>query len=46
MIFSKFAKHVTSVELVESATENGKKNAVKNSITNIDFVNAKVEDFL
>lgn len=47
MIFAKHgAKHVTSVELVKSSSRDGEKNAKFNGINNIDFVNAKVEDFL
>lgn len=47
MIFAKaWAKHVTSVELVKSASKDWEKNAKLNSISNIDFVNSKVEDFL
>ena len=47
MIFAKhWAKHVTSVELVTSASKDGEKNAKLNGISNMDFVNAKVEDFL
>ena len=47
MIFAKaWAKHVTSVELVTSASKDGEKNAKLNWIDNMDFVNAKVEDFL
>jgi tRNA/tmRNA/rRNA uracil-C5-methylase (TrmA/RlmC/RlmD family) len=47
MIFAKHgAKHVTSVELVKSSSKDGEKNAKLNAIKNIDFVNAKVEDFL
>ena len=47
MIFAKHgAKHVTSVELVTSASKDWEKNAKLNGITNMDFVNAKVEDFL
>lgn len=47
MIFAKHgAKHVTSVELVKSASKDGEKNAKHNGISNMDFVNAKVEDFL
>lgn len=40
------AKHVTSVELVKSASQNGQMNAIKNKIKNIDFVCDKVEVFL
>lgn len=47
MIFAKHgAKHVTSVELVKSASKDWEKNAKYNGISNMDFVNAKVEDFL
>nr|MDD3719985.1 23S rRNA (uracil(1939)-C(5))-methyltransferase RlmD [Candidatus Gracilibacteria bacterium] len=46
MILSKNAKKVYSVELVESASKDGKENAEKNGIKNMEFVNAKVEDFL
>ena len=47
MIFSKAgAKKVYSVEMVESASKDGKKNAQLNKLENIDFVCAKVEDFL
>jgi len=47
MIFSKAgAKEVYSVEMVKSASEDGKKNAQLNKLENINFVCAKVEDFL
>ncbi len=46
MIFSDISQEVVSVELVKEASENGAKNAVKNGITNMKFVNAKVEEFL
>lgn len=46
MVFAPHAKHVISVELVKDASEDGKENAAKNNIKNIDFVNAKVEVFL
>lgn len=47
MIFAKhWAKHVTSVELVTSASKDGEANAKANKIEHMDFVNAKVEDFL
>ncbi len=47
MIFAKHgAKQVTSVELVTSASKDGEKNAKNNWISNMNFVNAKVEDFL
>ena len=40
-----FAK-VYSVELVTEASRDGEKNAVKNAISNMTFINEKVEDFL
>jgi len=47
MIFSQAgAEQVHSVELVTSASKDGEKNAASNSLKNISFVNAKVEDFL
>ena len=47
MIFAKaWAKHVTSVELVKSASRDWEENAKSNWIDNMDFVNSKVEDFL
>lgn len=46
MIFAPLCKQVYSVELVEEASKNGAKNAEKNKIENIEFINAKVEDFL
>jgi 23S rRNA (uracil1939-C5)-methyltransferase len=47
MVFAKaWAKHVTSVEIITSASCDWEKNAKLNWITNMDFVNAKVEDFL
>jgi 23S rRNA (uracil1939-C5)-methyltransferase len=36
---------VYSVELVESSSRDGEKNATRNAIANVEFVNAKVEDF-
>lgn len=46
MIFSDVADRVVSVELVEEASKNGDAIAGKNGVTNMEFVNAKVEDFL
>ncbi len=47
MIFANsWAKHVTSVELVTSASKDWEKNAKLNWLDNIDFYNAKVEEFL
>ncbi len=38
MIASRFAGHVTGVEIVESAVENARRNAMLNGIGNIDFI--------
>lgn len=46
MILSEEASEVISVELVEEASKSGEKNAQENGITNMGFVNAKVEEFL
>jgi 23S rRNA (uracil1939-C5)-methyltransferase len=47
MIFAKmWAKKVYSVELVESASKNWKENALLNWLKNIEFICAKVENFL
>lgn len=46
MILSSNAKKVYSVELVKQASQDWKENAEKNWIKNMEFVNAKVEDFL
>jgi 23S rRNA (uracil1939-C5)-methyltransferase len=47
MIFAKaWAKYVSSVELVKSASRDWEKNAKANWILNMDFINSKVEDFL
>jgi len=46
MIFAKYAKDIISVEILQSASKDGEKNAKLNKINNISFVNAKVEDFL
>lgn len=46
MIFASHAQKIYSVELVEQASRDGEKNATKNKISNIEFINAKVEDFL
>jgi 23S rRNA (uracil1939-C5)-methyltransferase len=45
ILLSKYFSTVYSVELVESASADGQKNADKNHIKNVQFVNAKVEDF-
>jgi tRNA/tmRNA/rRNA uracil-C5-methylase (TrmA/RlmC/RlmD family) len=36
---------VYSVELIESASRDGEKNAIRNNVKNVEFINAKVEDF-
>lgn len=46
ILLSQFFSKVSSVELVASASEDGKKNAKKNQVENIEFINARVEDFL
>lgn len=46
MTFAPFAKEVYSVEMVTDASKDGEKNAILNNISNMHFVNAKVEDFL
>ena len=47
MIFAKaWAKNVVSVEMVKSSSEDWKTNAKLNNLSNIEFENAKVEDFL
>jgi len=46
MIFSDVVSDVVSVELVEEASKSWEKNAQKNGITNMSFINAKVEEFL
>ncbi len=44
LLAKEFAK-VYSVELVASSSEDGVKNSDRNSVINVEFVNAKVEDF-
>ncbi|MDD5376953.1 MAG: 23S rRNA (uracil-5-)-methyltransferase RumA, partial [Candidatus Gracilibacteria bacterium] len=39
-------EHVYSVELVAEASRDGAKNAQKNGVTNITFINEKTEKFL
>jgi 23S rRNA (uracil1939-C5)-methyltransferase len=46
MIFAQSAKEVISVELVTEASKNGEKNTLANKLSNISFVNEKVEVFL
>lgn len=45
ILLAGYFKKVYSVELVESASRDGEANALRNSVSNVEFVNAKVEDF-
>ncbi len=45
ILLSPFFSQVYSVELVESASADGKVNADRNGIRNVEFIQAKVEDF-
>ena len=45
ILLAKYFSKVYSVELVESASRDGEKNASKNGITNVEFVCGKAEDF-
>jgi 23S rRNA (uracil1939-C5)-methyltransferase len=45
ILLSKSFKKVYSVELVTSSSQDGEKNAVRNSVNNVEFINQKVEDF-
>jgi tRNA/tmRNA/rRNA uracil-C5-methylase (TrmA/RlmC/RlmD family) len=42
---AKYFSRVYSVELATSSSQDGVKNATKNQINNVEFINAKVEDF-
>ncbi len=44
LLANQFAK-VYSVELMKSSSEDGHKNSDRNNVKNVEFVNAKVEDF-
>ena len=44
LLSQKFQK-VYSVELVESSSQDGLKNAKRNGVSNVEFIQAKVEDF-
>lgn len=46
MIVAKQAQKVYSVEIVASASEDNQRNLEKNGLTNVDVINAPVEDFL
>lgn len=45
MLLSKHFSKVYSVELVTSSSEDGQNNAKRNGVENMEFINAKVEDF-
>jgi 23S rRNA (uracil1939-C5)-methyltransferase len=45
ILLAKHFSRVYSVELVSSSSEDGIKNSDRNSVTNVEFINAKVEDF-
>ncbi|MGL5049229.1 MAG: 23S rRNA (uracil(1939)-C(5))-methyltransferase RlmD [Fusobacteriaceae bacterium] len=46
MILAKKAKKVYAIEIVKSATEDGKQTAKENNIKNIEFINGAVEEKL
>lgn len=46
LLASKFAKHVTGVEIVEAATLNAIENAKLNQIKNVSFITADAGDYL
>ncbi len=46
MLMAREFERVYSVELVTEASKDGERNALKNGITNMKFVNEKVEDFV
>ena len=46
MIVAKQAQKVYSVEIVASASGDNQRNLEKNGLTNVDVINAPVEDFL
>ena len=45
MLLSRYFREVYSVELVTSASQDGEKNAFRNGVKNMHFINQKVEDF-
>lgn len=45
ILLAKHFQKVYSVELSESASRDGEANALRNNVSNVEFVNAKVEDF-
>ena len=46
ILLSKYASKVTSIEECQAATLDGKDNKKLNNISNIEFINAKVEDYI
>jgi len=46
MLMARDFERVYSVELVTEASKDGERNAQKNGISNMKFVNEKVEDFV
>lgn len=46
LLASKFAKHVTGVEIVEAATQNAIENAKLNHIKNVSFITADAGEYL
>ncbi len=46
MIVARQAQKVYSVEIVASASEDNRRNLEKNGITNVEVINAPVENFL
>lgn len=45
ILLAKHFSRVYSVELATSSSQDGVKNALKNQVHNVEFINAKVEDF-
>ncbi len=45
ILLSPYFEKVSSVELIESASADGRRNAERNGITNVEFTRAKVENF-
>lgn len=45
ILLAKHFERVYSIEMVESASEDGQKNAKRNNVTNIEFICKKVEIF-
>lgn len=45
ILLASYFEKVYSVELVESASADGKRNAERNNIHNVEFIQAKVENF-